>query len=94
MTDRAPVPEGRASFQRANDESRERMARLFATLTPAQMAIDLGGGWTVASVVAHTGFWDRWQAARWQETLAGGWSADDASVIAAGHLANEALDPY
>jgi hypothetical protein len=40
MTDRAPVPEGRASFQRANDESRERMARLFATLTPAQMAID------------------------------------------------------
>jgi hypothetical protein len=70
------------------------MARLFATLTPAQMAIDVGGGWTVASVVAHTGFWDRWQAARWQETLAGGWSADDASVIAAEHLANEALDPY
>jgi hypothetical protein len=30
------------------------MARLFATLTPAQMAIDLGGGWTVASAVAHT----------------------------------------
>jgi hypothetical protein len=52
------------------------MARLFATLTPAQMAIDLGGGWTVASVVAHTGFWDRWQVARWQETLAGEWSAD------------------
>jgi hypothetical protein len=28
MTDRAPVSKGRASFQRANDESRERMARL------------------------------------------------------------------
>lgn len=39
MTDRAPVPEGRASFQRTNDESRKRMARLFATLTPAQTAI-------------------------------------------------------
>jgi hypothetical protein len=70
------------------------MARLFATLTPAQMAIDLGGGWTVASAVAHAGFWDRWQAARWQEMLAGRWSADDASVIAAEHLANQALDPY
>jgi hypothetical protein len=52
------------------------------------MAIDLGGGWTVASVVAHMGFWDRWQAARWQEMVTGRWSADDASVIAAEHLAN------
>jgi hypothetical protein len=40
------------------------------------------------------GFWDRWQAARWQEMVTGRWSADDASVIAAEHLANEALDPY
>jgi uncharacterized damage-inducible protein DinB len=70
------------------------MGRLFATLTPAQMAIDLGGGWTVASAVAHAGFWDRWQAARWQEMLTGRWSADDQSVIAAEHLANEALEPY
>lgn len=38
------------------------MARLFASLTPARMAIDLGGGWTVASAVAHTGFCDRWEA--------------------------------
>ncbi|MGA3057718.1 MAG: DinB family protein [Candidatus Limnocylindrales bacterium] len=86
MTDRG--------FQRANDESRQRLAHLVETLTPAKMAVDLGGGWTVASALAHMGFWDRWQAARWQEMLAGRWSADDASVIAAEHLANEALDPF
>jgi hypothetical protein len=63
MTDR--------SFERANDESRDRLARLLPTLTPAQLEVDLGGGWTVASAVAHVAFWDRWQAARWRDTLAG-----------------------
>ena len=86
MTDR--------SFQRANDQSRERLARLGATLTPARLAVDLGGGWTVASALAHTGFWDRWQAERWTEMRAGKWSAEDGSVIAAEHLANLVLDPY
>ena len=93
MTDRAPVPEGRA-FERANDESRARLARLVATLTPTQLAVDLGEGWTVASALAHTGFWDRWQAERWTRLLDGSWSADDDSVIEAEHLANEALHPY
>lgn len=52
MTDRG--------FQDANDQSRERLARLVATLTPARLAVDLGEGWTVASALAHMGFWDRW----------------------------------
>jgi hypothetical protein len=82
------------SFQRLNDESRERLARLVATLTPTQLSIDVGEGWTVASALAHTGFWDRWQASRWEEMLAGRWTADDAAVIEAEHLANEALQPY
>jgi hypothetical protein len=86
MTDR--------SFQDANDQSRERLARLVATLTPAQLAVDLGEGWTVASALAQMGFWDRWQAERWTEMLAGRWSAEDDSVIAAEHLANESLHPY
>ena len=94
MTDRAPAPLGRASFQRANDESRDRLARLAAGLTPAQLHVDLGESWTVASALAHMGFWDRWQAERWAEMLAGKWSAADASVLAAEHLANEALHPY
>jgi DinB superfamily len=86
MTDR--------SFVDANAESSRRLAKLVATLTPIQMTADLGGGWTVASALAHAGFWDRWQATRWAEMLAGDWSADDASVLEAEHLANTALDPY
>jgi hypothetical protein len=86
MTDRG--------FERANDESRARLASLVETLRPAQLAVDLGGGWTVASALAHVGFWDRWQAARWTEMLHGTWAAQDESVIAAEHLANASLDPY
>ncbi len=86
MTDR--------SFVRANDASRERLARLAATLTSAQLELDLGEGWTVASALAHMGFWDRWQAERWTAMLAGEWQAQDDSVIACEHSANEALHPY
>ena len=86
MTDR--------SFERANDESRARLARLAATLTPTQLEIELGEGWTVASALAHTGFWDRWQSDRWTAMLAGTWTADSESILAAEHLANDALHPY
>ncbi|HEX7491535.1 MAG TPA: DinB family protein [Candidatus Limnocylindrales bacterium] len=86
MTDR--------SFEHLNDESRERLARLVKSLTPSQLEIELGEGWTVASALAHTGFWDRWQADRWEEMLSGNWKASDEDIIAAEHLANEALDPY
>ena len=86
MTDR--------TFQRDNDESRERLARLVETLTPGQLRFDLGEGWTVASALGHMGFWDRWQAARWAEMLAGRWTAETDSILAAEDLANEALHPY
>jgi len=86
MTDR--------SFERANDESRGRLARLVNSLSPAQLEVDLGEGWTVASALGHMGFWDRWQAARWVEMLAGTWTADSKSILAAEHLANDALHPY
>jgi hypothetical protein len=86
MTDR--------SFELANDESRARLAGLVATLGPAQLAADLGEGWTVASALAHMGFWDRWQAERWTEMLAGTWSADEGSFLVAERLANAALHPY
>jgi hypothetical protein len=86
MTDR--------SFERQNDESRERLVRLVERLTPGQLEIDLGEGWTVASAIGHMGFWDRWQAARWTEMLAGRWTSGDDSLIVAEHLANDALHPY
>ena len=82
------------SFQRHNDESREHLVRLVETLTPGQLEIDLGEGWTVASALGHMGFWDRWQAARWTEMLAGTWTAETGSILAAEELANEALHPY
>ena len=82
------------SFVQANDQSRERLAGLTTTLTPSQLEIDLGEGWTVASALAHLGFWDRWQAERWERMLSGDWSADSASVKAAEILANEALHAY
>jgi hypothetical protein len=81
-------------FQRANDRSRERLAAMVATLTPTQLSIPLGEGWTVASALAHMGFWDRWQADRWTRMIGGDWTADDGSLIEAEHLANEALHPY
>lgn len=86
MTDR--------SFQQANEESRERLVRLVAILTPKQLSTDLGEGWTVASAIGHMGFWDRWQAERWTAMLAGTWSAESESVLSAEHLANDALHPY
>ena len=86
MTDR--------SFERANRESRARLAALVATLTPERLAVDLGGGWTVASAIGHVGFWDRWQALRWRKMLDGAWTGDSGSLIEAEHLANDALEPY
>ena len=82
------------TFEQANDESRERLARLVKTLIPGRLGTDLGEGWTVASALAHMGFWDRWQAERWTRMLGGEWEAQDESISAAEHLANEALHPY
>jgi len=54
MTDR--------SFERANDESRARLTRLIATLTPVS-AGGRSGRWLDSGCGSgHMGFWDRWQA--------------------------------
>ena len=82
------------SHERANEESRAEVAALVAGLTQEQLLADLGEGWSVLSHLAHLGFWDRWQGERWRSMLAGSWTADDASVLDAEDLANEALAPY
>ena len=82
------------SHERANEDSRAELAALVAGLTPLQLRADLGEGWSVLSHLAHLGFWDRWQGERWRSMLAGSWTADDASVLLAEDLANEALAPY
>jgi uncharacterized damage-inducible protein DinB len=86
MTDR--------SFERANRESLDRLTRLVATLTPEQLEVELGEGWTVASALGHMGFWDRWQADRWERMIAGTWNTDAEAMLVAEHLANDALHPY
>lgn len=86
MTDR--------SFERANDESRTELARLVEALTPEQRRIGVGGGWTVDSVLAHMGFWDRWQGGRLSAMADGTWTIAGDVAPAVEHLANEALDPY
>ena len=82
------------SHERANEESRAEVDALIAELTQQQLRADLGEGWSVLSHLAHLGFWDRWQGERWRSMLAGSWTADDASVLDAEELANEALAPY
>ena len=82
------------SHERANEESRAEVAALVAGLTQRELQADLGEGWSVLSHLAHLGFWDRWQGERWRSMLAGSWTADDASVLDAEDLANEALAPY
>ncbi len=82
------------SHERANEESRTEIATLVAGLTPQQLRVDLGEGWSALSHLAHLGFWDRWQGERWRSMLAGSWTADDASILDAEELANVALAPY
>jgi hypothetical protein len=82
------------SHDRANEESRAELAELVAALTTPQLEADLGEGWSTLSHLAHLGFWDRWQAERWRRVLAGSWTADEASILLADELTDEALEPY
>ena len=51
------MPVDRSHDQR-NEHERARLAA-FAGLPEADLARDLGGGWTVATALAHVAFWDR-----------------------------------
>lgn len=42
-----------------NEAQRARLAALVAWLSDAGLARPLGGGWTVATALAHLAFWDR-----------------------------------
>lgn len=64
---------------------------LAASLTEADYAVDLGGGWNVGMAFAHLAFWDafhvvRWQAAAERGDLAPTFIGDDVT-----HPINEAL---
>src|SRR5262245_4872397 len=47
-----------------NSASRSRLDSLLERLRDADLARDIGGGWTVAALLAHLAFWDRFVVAR------------------------------
>jgi hypothetical protein len=81
------------SFQNLNDDSRERLTRLVATLTSTQLEVPIGEGWTVGSALAHVAFWDRWEADHWRRMLSGEHGPDAASIKAVEIPVNDALHP-
>ncbi len=80
-------------YRAANDESRTRLRTVLGALAPDDYGRSVGGGWTIASVVGHMGFWDRWQAARWRDMLAGRRLGPAVDIVPAEDLANVALEP-
>ncbi len=45
-------------FVGENARERERLRALAGRLSDEQLRLDLGGGWTVATALAHMAFWD------------------------------------
>ncbi|MGH2491745.1 MAG: DinB family protein [Candidatus Limnocylindria bacterium] len=46
------------SHDAENDSQRERLRSLVSRLTDEQLRRPMPGGWTVAAMLAHVGFWD------------------------------------
>jgi hypothetical protein len=60
------------SFVDANVEATAALGDLIASLSPVDLAADLGEGWTVSMALAHLAFWDSWHLARWEHAAATG----------------------
>jgi len=60
------------SFVDANVEATAALGDLIASLSPNDLAADLGEGWTVSMALAHLAFWDSWHLARWVHAAAAG----------------------
>lgn len=48
------------SHDAETDAERERLRSLVTRLTDEELSRPMPGGWTVAAVLAHVGFWDAW----------------------------------
>ncbi len=84
MTDRAYVE--------ANRSASADLRALVEHLTDAELSVDLGGGWTVATALAHLAFWDEWHVARWVYAAQEGELAPPAVDAVVTNRANEALE--
>ena len=64
-----------ADFVQENEASRRELQALTASLTEADLARDLGNGWTVSTVLCHLAFWDRLVLRRVREWQRSGFEA-------------------
>lgn len=83
MTDRSFVADNRAATAD--------LRALVGSLSEADLAVDLGGGWTVSMALAHLAFWDEWHVARWVHAAEAGQLAPPAVDAEITNRANEAL---
>jgi hypothetical protein len=91
VTDRGGAPD--RSFVERNAASRERLRMLVERLTPADLAREMDGGWSIAALLAHVAFWDRFVAVRWRLALDRGALTPVSFVDEAVDLVNEAAIP-
>lgn len=83
MTDR--------SFDAANAAVTAELRALVAGMSDADLAVDLGEGWTASMALAHLAYWDEWHVARWLYAADAGELAPPAADTAVTNRANEAL---
>ena len=83
MTDRSYVADNRAATADLH--------ALVESLSDADLAVDLGGGWTVSMALAHLAFWDEWHVARWVHAAEAGQLAPPAADVEVTNRANDAL---
>ncbi|MFN8630747.1 MAG: maleylpyruvate isomerase N-terminal domain-containing protein [Chloroflexota bacterium] len=84
MTDR--------SYIEANRAATAELRALVEPLTDAELATDLGEGWTVAMALAHLAYWDEFHTARWIHAAEQGELAPPAADGEVTNRSNEALE--
>ncbi|RLT35397.1 MAG: DinB family protein [Chloroflexi bacterium] len=80
-------------YDAENEHSAAELRALVSRLSEAQLRAEVGGGWTVGTVLAHLAYWDRRVAgvcALWQRGLRTYPSPPDDAIDVA---ANDALEP-
>lgn len=77
------------SYVADNNRSRARLRRVIEEATERDLTADLGGGWSVATALAHLAFWDHRAAVLFRRWRANGVSPSPVDVDSV----NEALQP-
>jgi hypothetical protein len=76
-----------------NARSRERLRTLVERLSDADLARDLGGGWTVSTALAHLAFWDGRQAEVLRLVAAGSGAPRPEAAEEQSEITNPAVEP-